>query len=116
MSGQQPGPNAQNPQAYDELKKRLLNEYKKLVNNKKSAPGTSSANQSMALEVPDGRDHGRNLAGINHKSVGGSTNTGGKSGMKKHSSRMAASSQNNSSSNAGATNDAHLAGINAISQ
>jgi len=24
-----------NPEAYDELKRRLLNEYKKLVNNKK---------------------------------------------------------------------------------
>lgn len=42
----------QNPQAYDELKKRLLSEYKKLVSSKKgSAPGP----------VEEIRDHGRNI-------------------------------------------------------
>jgi hypothetical protein len=31
-----PGGNQTNAQAYDELKRRLLNEYKKLCTNKKS--------------------------------------------------------------------------------
>ena len=41
-SSQQVPNQAQNPQAYDELKKRLLNEYKKLVNNKKQTNGSNS--------------------------------------------------------------------------
>ena len=51
---------AQNPQAYDELKKRLLNEYKKLVNNKKQT-GSNSDERETA---------GRNLSSMQHKSAG----------------------------------------------
>ena len=44
--------NQQNPAAYDDLKKRLLNEYKKLVGNKKNAgnsqPTGSSSNMNSA--------------------------------------------------------------------
>ncbi len=90
------------------------------MNNKKTAPGvvSQSANQSMAHGVSESRDnHGRNLAGLHQKSAGAGTssNTGSKSGVKKHSSRMTAASQNNSASNAGAASANDFNGINALS-
>ena len=73
----------------------------------------------MMHDVNESRDnHGRNLQTVHQKSGerGTASNTGSKSGVKKHSSRMNAASQNNSASNAvsaGAAND--FSAINGLS-
>lgn len=97
---------SQNPQAYDELKKRLLNEYKKLVNNKK----TSGDGRTSTHEQHPDRDHGRNLA-IHQKS--GESRQTGKGTTKKHSSRVAGPTS--VANNAGSGTSESLGNVNGLS-
>ena len=63
-----------------------MNEYKKLVNNKKGSSAQGSVNHSEVQE----RDHGRNMAAMHSKSGAGREPGSGKGapGVKKHSNRV----------------------------